>query len=148
MFRRYTWPEVLNGELDLGGEQACGGANALAGLGVLERVLHEVAENLMHCVRIGHDKRVGRARGLKLYAGVDHNPADGVDGVLEEQICANRLQRELVVGAFDASEGEQVFSEAAHATGVLEYYAKEFQRGFRAGIRILYERLHIALDRS
>ncbi len=91
---------------------------------------------------------VGRARGLELYAGVDHNAADGVDCILQEHIGADRLKGELVVGTFDTGEGEQILGEAAHAASVLENDAEEFERDFRTGIGILDQRLHVALNGS
>jgi hypothetical protein len=57
-------------------------------------------------------------------------------------------RRELVVGAFDAGESEQILGEPIHAAGVLQNDAKEFEGGFRAGIGILDERLDVALDGS
>ena len=46
----------------------------------------------MHGVRIGHNQSVGRARGLKLDAGVDDDAADGIDGILKQNAGADRLQ--------------------------------------------------------
>ena len=74
------------------GEQARADANALAGFGVLEGVLDQVAEDLVHGVGIGHDQRVGRAGGLELDAGVDDDAAEGVDGVLHQDAGADGLQ--------------------------------------------------------
>ena len=102
----------------------------------------------MHGVGIGHDQRVGRARGLELNAGVDHDAADGVDRILKQNAGADRLQGELVVGAFDAGEGEQILGEAIHAAGVFENDAKEFECGFGAGMRIFDQRFDVALDGS
>ncbi len=102
----------------------------------------------MHGVGIGHDESVGRARGLELDAGVDDDAAEGVDGVLQQHAGAHRLQRELVVGAFNAGEGEQILGEAIHAAGVFEDDAEEFERGFRAGVGIFDEGFNVALNGS
>ena len=91
---------------------------------------------------------IGRARGLELDAGVDDDAADGVDGVLKQDAGANGLQRELVVGAFDAGQGEQILGKAIHAAGVLENDAEKFERCFRAGIGILDQCFDVALNGS
>ena len=106
----------------------------LPDFGVFEGVLHQVAEDLMHGVGIGHDERVGRAGGLEFDAGVDDDAADGVDRILQQDAGADRLQRELVVGALDAGEGEQILGETIHAAGVLEDDAEKFERGFGLGL--------------
>ena len=90
-------------------------ADALAGVAVLEGVLDEVAEDLVHGVGIGHDQRVGRADGLELHAGVDDDAPRRFDGILNQRAGAHGLQGKLVVGALDAGQGEQIFREAIHA---------------------------------
>ena len=83
---------------------------------------------------------------MELNAGVDHDAADGVDRILKQNTSANRLDTELVVGALDAGEGEQILSEAVHAAGVFENDSKEFECGFGAWVRIFDQRFDVALD--
>ena len=78
-------------------------------------VLNQVAEDLVHGIGIGHHQGVGRAGGLKLDAGVDHDAAQRLDRVLHQRAGADGLRRELVVGAFHAGQREQILSEAVHA---------------------------------
>src|ERR1039458_259308 len=142
--------EVLDGEFDFGGniglKQPRADANPAAGFAVLEGVLNEVAEDLVHGVGIGQDQRIGRAGRFEFDPGVDDDSAQGLDGVLDQGAGPRGLQRELVVRALDAGQGQQILNKAVHAGGVLEDDAEELAGGFGAGIRVLDQRLDVALD--
>ena len=59
--------------------------DALAAVGVLERVLNQVAEDLVHGVRIGHARSTsGRARGFEDNVGIHHDAAQALDRILNE----------------------------------------------------------------
>src|SRR5271157_6266875 len=73
--------EVLDGEFDFALEQARADANPAAGFAVLDSVFDEVAEDLVHGVGIGQDRRVRRAGRLEFDSGIEHHAAQRLDGI-------------------------------------------------------------------
>jgi len=138
--------EVLHAELDFSGQESGANANVLPFPSVLESVLNQVAEDLVHGVGVGHDERVGCAGRFKFDVGIDDDTAERIDSIFDKGTGAVGLECELVVGTFNAGESEQVFSEAVHAGGVLVNDAEEFAGSFRARIGIFDKGLDVALN--
>ncbi len=124
--------EVLHAEFDLGIHAAARQPERrLPALPYLQGVFHKVAEDLVHGVGIGQNKRVRRAGRFEYDPGIDHHAAQRIDGVGHQRAGGRGLQRELVVGAFDAGQRQQVSGDAVHARRVLVNDGEELARGFR-----------------
>ena len=79
---------------------------------------------------------------------VHDDPAQGLDGILDQGAGARRLQRELVIGALDAGQRQQVLGQPVHARGVLQDHTEKLEGGFGAWIGVLDQRLNVPLNGS
>ena len=73
MFRGDSRAKVLHRKLDLVLVLPRSYQNSLARSGVLQRILDQVAKDLIHRVRIGHHERVRGAGAFKLNPRVYHH---------------------------------------------------------------------------
>ena len=146
MLRGNAGPEVLHRELNLRLQQPRADANPLPCPAVLEGVLDQIAEDLIHGVGVGHHQNCGRARGFQFDAGIDHQAPQRLDSVLDQGAGAVRLKNQLVIRALHAGKSEQILGEAVHARRVLEDDPKELAGRLRVGTRIFYQRLDVALN--
>ncbi len=90
---------------------------------------------------------VGCARRAEFDLGVDHDAAQRLDRILHQRTRLDGLQRQLVIGALHAGQCEQILGQPVHAARVLVDDAQKLARGLGVRVRVLHQRLHVALDR-
>ena len=140
--------KIPDGELYFGFQKPRADANSLAGLGILECVFDEVAENLVHGVGIGQDQDVKRANGFQLNAGIGRNAPQRVNAFLQQRTGLHGPKRQFVVRAFQARQGQQILGDPVHACGILQNDAKKLAAGFLARLKFLDQRFDISLNGS